>query len=151
MKYIIQTKKSKNEITQILQENTSEKMHIFCGIYDEFFNGTISEESFKIQRNINYRNSFLPVIIGKIKEIENGSEIFIKMRLNNFVKGFMTFWFSFVILFCLMVPFMKFDFPSCLIPYIMLVFGILLVTISNKCETKIAKNKLEELLKDDIL
>ena len=107
------------------------------------------EESFKIQRKITYKNSFLPVIIGKIKETENGSEISIKMRLNHFVKGFMTFWFSFVILFCLMMPFKKFDFPDSLIPYLMLVFGILLVTISNKYETKIVKKKLEELLKDD--
>ena len=130
MEFIINTKKSKNEIAQILQKNTSEKIRIFCE-YDEFFNGEILEESFKIQRNINYRNSFLPVIIGKIKETENGSEISIKMRLNHFVKGFMTFWFSFVILFCLMMPFKKFDFPDSLIPYLMLVFGIQLVTISN--------------------
>ena len=100
MEFIIKTKKSKNEIAQILQKNTSEKIRIFCE-YDEFFNGEILEESFKIQRNITYKNSFLPVIIGKIKETENGSEIYIKMRLNHLVKGFMTFWFSFVILFCL--------------------------------------------------
>ena len=47
------------------------------------------------------------------------------------------------------MPFKKFDFPDSLIPYLMFVFGILLVTISNKYETKIVKKKLEELLKDD--
>ena len=146
MEFIIKTKKSKNEIAQILQKNTSEKIRIFCE-YDEFFNGEILEESFKIQRNITYKNSFLPVIIGKIKETENGSEIYIKMRLNHFVKGFMTFWFSFVILFCLIMPFINFDLPFCLIPYIMLAFGILLVTIPNRIETKVAKKKLEELLR----
>ena len=147
MEYIIKTSKSKSEIIQILENNTSEKRSVFYRNYDEFFNGNISEDSFKIQRNISYRNSFLPVIIGTIKETDNGSEISMKMRLSLFVTGFMIFWFSFVIIFCLMMPFIKFDFPICLVPYLMLVFGILLVIIPNKIETKIAKEKLEELLK----
>ena len=147
MEYIIKTSKSKSEIIQILENNTSEKRSVFYRNYDEFFNGNISEDSFKIQRNISYRNSFLPVIIGTIKETDNGSEISMKMRLSLFVTGFMIFWFSFVIIFCLMMPFIKFDFPISLVPYLMLVFGILLVIIPNKIETKIAKEKLEELLK----
>ena len=147
MEYSIKSSKSKSEIIQILKNNTSEKRSVFYRNYDEFFNGKISEDSFKIQRNISYRNSFLPVIIGIIKETENGSQISIKMRLNLFVTGFMTFWFSFVIVFCLMMPFIKFDFPIFLVPYLMLAFGILLVIIPNKIETRKAKEKLEELLK----
>ena len=69
MEYIIKTSKSKSEIIQILENNTSEKRSVFYRNYDEFFNGNISEDSFKIQRNISYRNSFLPVIIGTIKEV----------------------------------------------------------------------------------
>lgn len=147
MKYIINSRKTKAEIIQILKENTSEKRSVFYREYDEFFNGKIFEDSFKIQRNISYRNSFLPVIIGSITEAENGSEITMKFRLNLFVTGFMTFWFSFVIIFCLIMPFIKFDFPICLVPYLMLAFGILLVTIPNRIETKKAIEKLEELLK----
>lgn len=134
------------EIIQILKENTSEKRSVFYRNYNEFFNGKISEDSFKIQRNISYRNSFLPVIIGSIKENENGSEIKMKFRLNLFVSGIMIFWFSFVILFCIIMPFVKFEFPICLVPYFMLVFGAFLVTIPNKIESKKAKEKLEDLL-----
>ena len=36
--------------------------------------------------------------------------------------------------------------PAALVPYIMLVFGILLVIILNKIEAKKAREKLEELL-----
>ena len=69
------------------------------------------------------------------------------MRMNLFIKGFMTFWFTFVILFCLMVPFLHFDMPFCFIPYIMLVFGIVLAVLPNRIETRKAKEKLWILYK----
>lgn len=147
MEYIINSRKTKAEIIQILKENISEKRSIFYSSYDEFFNGKVFDDSFKIQKNISYRNSFLPIIIGTIKETENGSEISLKMRANRFVAGIMIFWFSIVILFCLITPFLKIEFPFCLIPYLMLIFGILLVTIPTKIETKISIEKLEDLLK----
>ena len=37
--------------------------------------------------------------------------------------------------------------PTALVPYIMLVFGILLAIIPDKIEAKKAREKLEELLK----
>ena len=147
MEYIINSRKTKAEIIQILKENISEKRSIFYRSYDEFFNGIVFDDSFKIQKNISYRNSFLPIIIGTIKETENGSEISLKMRVNRFVAGIMIFWFSIVFLFCLITPFLKTEFPFCLIPYLMLIFGILLVTIPTKIETKISIEKLEDLLK----
>lgn len=147
MEYIINSRKTKAEIIQILKENISEKRSIFYRSYDEFFNGKVFDDSFKIQKNISYRNSFLPIIIGTIKKTENGSEISLKMRANRFVAGIMIFWFSIVILFCLITPFFKIEFPFCLIPYLMLIFGILLVTIPTKIETKISIEKLEDLLK----
>ena len=147
MKFIIETNKTKDEILQIIKDNTSEHRGVFFSNNGEFFNGKILENSFKIQRNISYRNSFLPVIIGKIEENDFVSKVNIKMRMNLFIKGFMTFWFTFVILFCLMVPFLHFDMPFCFIPYIMLVFGIVLAVLPNRIETRKAKEKLEELLR----
>ena len=146
MRFSIKSNKSKDEIIQILKTNTSERKGLSYRKYDEYFNGTVKEDSFKIQRNINYKNSFLPVIIGTIKSSENGTEINIKMRLNLFIKGFMIFWFTFVVLFCIITPFAQFDMPFCLIPYIMLIAGVLLVTIPGRIERTIAKEKLEELL-----
>lgn len=147
MKFLIETNKTKDEILQIIRNNTSEHRGVFFSNNGEFFNGKILENSFKIQRNISYRNSFLPVIIGNIEEKDSGAKVSIKMRMNLFIKGFMTFWFSFVILFCLMVPFLHFDMPFCFIPYIMLVFGIVLAVLPNRIETRKAKEKLEELLR----
>ncbi|MCR4627135.1 MAG: hypothetical protein K5640_05760 [Treponema sp.] len=147
MKFLIETNKTKDEILQIIRNNTSEHRGVFFSNNGEFFNGKILENSFKIQRNISYRNSFLPVIIGNIEEKDSGAKVSIKMRMNLFIKGFMTFWFSFVILFCLMVPFLHFDMPFCFIPYIMLVFGIVIVVLPNRIETRKAKEKLEDLLR----
>lgn len=147
MKFLIETNKTKDEILQIIKDNTSEHRGVFFLNNGEYFNGKILENSFKIQRNISYRNSFLPVIIGKIEENDSGVKVSIKMRMNLFIKGFMTFWFTFVILFCLMVPFLHFDMPFCFIPYIMLVFGIVIVVLPNRIETRKAKEKLEELLR----
>ena len=147
MKFIIETRKSKDEILQIIQKNTSEHKGILFGNNGEVFYGKIFEYSFKIQRNINYKNSFLPVIIGNIDETGSATKVTIKMRLTLFAKGFTSFWFAFVIIYCIMMPFIQFDMPFFLIPYIMLAFGILFVASLCKYETKKAKEILEKLLK----
>lgn len=145
MKFIIESKKSRYEITQILQKNTSRSF--FCRNYDEFFNGKIFEESFKIQRNINYRNSFLPVIKGSIKETEYGTKIEIQTRMNLFVIVVLCIWFGGISFGCVITPFTDFKIPYIFIPYLMLVAGILITILPYKYETKISKEKLEELLK----
>jgi hypothetical protein len=147
MKFTIESKKNINEILEIIRNNTYINKTLF--VYSnngKYFNGQIFEKNFKIQRCINYKNSFLPVIIGNIEKNDTGAKINILMRLNKGVKAFGFFWFTFVIIFCFIVPFVKLDMPFCFIPYIMLVFGILLFTLPYKREIKTAKDKLEELL-----
>ena len=77
MKLVIETDKTKAEIRGIIAENTSEfSKNPFFSVGCEYFNGKISEDSFKIRRNISYRNNGLPEINGKIQEItdQNGSK-----------------------------------------------------------------------------
>ena len=146
MKFILESKKSIDEITKILKDNTSPCRSVFYRNYDELFNGEILEDSFKIQRNINYRNSFLPVLIGEIKKTDSGSKITIKTRLNLFVIVFLCIWFSVVSLGCLITLFADLKIQFRFIPYLMLVAGILITILPYKYETKKAKEKLEELL-----
>ena len=147
MRFIIETKKSKNEILQIIRDNTYIKTSAFdFPKGDKYFEGSVSENSFKICRCIQYRNSFLPLIIGTIEAHEYGSTINIRMRMAIPVIVFISIWFTGVLAGCLIVPFTGFPMPAALIPYIMLVFGILLVIIPNKIEAKKAREKLEELL-----
>ena len=148
MNFIIETKKSKDEILQIIRNNTYITTSVFdFSKGDKYFAGKVSENSFKIFRHIHHKNSFLPLIIGTVEENEYGSTIKIKMRMATFVTFFLSVWFGGVIAACLIFPFAGFPMPSALIPYLMLVFGILLVVIPNKSETEKAKEKLEELLK----
>ena len=58
------------------------------------YEGTVAETTFKIQRVIRYRNSFLPVIVGAIRPSPLGSEIEIAMRMQAPVIGFMVVWFG---------------------------------------------------------
>ena len=147
MKFILESRKSKEEIIQVLKDNTSPSRSVFYRNYDEFFNGKIFEASFKIQRNINYRNSFLPVLIGEINETDSGTRITIKTRLNLFVIVFLCVWVGIVFLGCLITPFADFEIQFRFIPYFMLVAGILITILPYKYEAKKAKEKLEELLK----
>ena len=147
MRFIIETKKSKDEILQIIRGNTYIKTSVFdFPKGDKYFEGSVSENSFKICRCIHYRNSFLPLIIGTIEAHEYGSTINIRMRTAISVIVFLVIWLTSVLAGCLIVPFAGFPMPAALIPYIMLVFGILLVIIPNKIEAKKAREKLEELL-----
>lgn len=52
----------------------------------ETYEGWYDEESFKIKRIINYRNSFLPVIVGEFVQNGNRSTINIKMAPNLLAK-----------------------------------------------------------------
>ena len=146
MRFIIETKKSKDEILQIIRDNTYIKTSVFdFPTGDKYFEGSVSENSFKICRCIQYRNSFLPLIIGTIEANEYGSTINIRMRMAIPVIVFLVIWLTGVLAGCLIVPFAGFPMPAALVPYAMLVFGILLVIIPNKIEAKKAREKLEEL------
>jgi len=148
MCFIIETNKSKDEILQIIRDNAYIKTSVFdFPKGDKYFEGSVSENSFKICRCIHYRNSFLPLIIGTIEANEYGSTINIRMRMAIPVIVFLVIWFTGVLVGCLIVPFAGFPMPTALVPYIMLVFGILLAIIPNKIEAKKAREKLEELLK----
>lgn len=148
MRFIIETKKSKDEILQIIRDNTYIRTSVFgFSEGNTCFEGKVCENSFKICRCIQYRNSFLPLIIGTIEANEYGSTINIRMRMAIPVIVFLVIWFIGVLVGCLIVPFAGFPMPTALVPYIMLVFGILLAIIPNKIEAKKAREKLEELLK----
>ena len=145
MKFIIETTKSQNEVLEILKCTTQSKTSVFdLSNNGKYFNGTFFESSFKIKRHITYRNSFLPVIVGTIEQTDFGSRVNVHMRLNRFVT---TFWFGAVVFFCLIAPFSDMEPHVRFIPYIMLVFGIAVVAVPYKIETKIARKKLETLLK----
>ena len=101
MYFTIETKKSKDAILQIIRDNTYIKTSVFdFPKGDKYFEGSVSENSFKIFRCIQYRNSFLPLIIGTIETHEYGSAINIRMRMAIPVIVFLVIWLTGVLICC---------------------------------------------------
>ncbi|MFN8283873.1 MAG: hypothetical protein U0U67_11705 [Chitinophagales bacterium] len=124
--------------------------------------GVIDGNTFKITRIINYRNSFLPQITGTIEENYKDNSVHIKMKLHTFVIIFMLFWLGFVFTICTGIiyaminhldhdteKFNFFNFFPTLIPFGMLIFGYLLMTLPFKYESKKAKEFLNTVLEAD--
>src|ERR1700722_16098651 len=58
------------------------------------FLGSVENLSFKIRRNIQYRNSFLPIIQGKIVPTPTGSRVNVFLYMHPFSLVFMMIWFA---------------------------------------------------------
>jgi hypothetical protein len=56
------------------------------------FVGYVKEDSFRLQRNIRYRNSFLPLIRGRIVPTETGTQVQVTMFMHPVAVIFMVFW-----------------------------------------------------------
>lgn len=57
------------------------------------YQGTFSEQGFKISRIIHYRNSCLPLIRGRLEPQPNGTAIHVQMSLHPIVMVFLGFWY----------------------------------------------------------
>ncbi len=119
--------------------------HIFCG--------EVGAEEFRIHRIIHYRNSFLPILIGRIHEIEDGTELELLFRLHRFVLVFMIVWFTgtipafFVATAAIIVTLIAESFePMLLVGLVLAPFGLALVNIPFWIEARIAEDKLRESL-----
>jgi len=58
------------------------------------FWGEVGGDSFRVRRKINYRNSFLPLVRGRIHPVIGGATVSVVMYLHPFVAAFMVFWLS---------------------------------------------------------
>jgi len=56
------------------------------------FIGSVEDESFKLRRNIRYRNSFLPMIRGRFTPNGAGTRVYVTMFILPLVALFMIFW-----------------------------------------------------------
>jgi hypothetical protein len=116
------------------------------------YQGQIGEHSFKVHRVISSRNSFLPMIQGRIQAQDGGgSQIQIKMSPSLFVVVFMWIWLSSVgqgaLLFLAAMFAENFD-PIFLVPVGMFLFGIALPLVGFVPEAKRSKKFFIELFQD---
>ena len=116
------------------------------------FFGEVSTDNFKIWRIISYRNSFLPIIEGRITPTISGSHIAVTLRLHGFVSLFMLFWLGGVStgLVSFVTEVMRAKpgpLPLLLVPSGMFLFGVVMTSGCFWWEAKKTKPALIELLK----
>ena len=85
------------EITRLLKNEVQPRQtfslkHVFNNDFVKPYYGYIEANCFKICRRINYKNSFNPIIEGKIEDTNLGSIVRLKIRPRTFTTVFMTFW-----------------------------------------------------------
>lgn len=59
---------------------------------------TYKDNAFTIQRNINYRNSFLPIAVGEITKTTNNISVNISIRMHWPIIIFLFIWFTFLLI-----------------------------------------------------
>jgi len=144
---------SKTDIIQKISENAAVVPKQIFALrnkdFSKIFEGIIEKDGFKISRTINYRNSFLPLIQGKIVEKSTHSDINVQMTLQPFVKVFISFWLGAVALALVSILIVaisenRFE-PTIVIPLLMLIGGFSMTQLAFKYEYKKSKQELEKL------
>ncbi|NCA93495.1 hypothetical protein EOM82_09790 [bacterium] len=103
--FIIQTKKSAEEVSRILNGVIGEKMKFFIFMMTQIkaFYGKIGSDWFIIYPGTNYINHFIPVFKGKIIPKETGSEIIVSSRQRLSVRIFIVVWCLFPLIIALVL------------------------------------------------
>jgi hypothetical protein len=97
-KLVFKSPLSREEITRRLTREVSDRQWS-VGLFEkrrELFEGTISDEGFKISRIIRYRNSFRPVIQGQFSPSVKGMRVEVTLRLHGAMLAFSIVWLSIV-------------------------------------------------------
>ena len=88
----LQTERTAGEIGVILKSVTISGNRSFTASRQGEFTGNIDDTEFRLVSNSRNRNSFLPVIKGKLLTNGNKTEICIRMRMHPLVSAFMVVW-----------------------------------------------------------
>lgn len=154
-KITYRTRLSKNQVLDRLNTNIEPKriFNLFGKPYTRLYTGIVRDDSFKIERVIQYRNSFRPVITGNVYTDYKGTAIDVKMKMVTPVLVLTTIWFIGILIGCIATTIMMMNdgvtIPM-LIPHLLLVLGIVMVTGGFKMETSKSKNDLSNILEAEI-
>lgn len=158
--YTFVTKLSTTEVAKRIAENSQLRPKIISFTRretpDKLFTGFVSGDKFELSRVIQYKNSFLPLIKGKMTSFLGKTEISITMAPVLPVLIFMAFWLGVVTLVCVgMLIYGMNNFHRLLkegielpllIPFFMWIGGVAMFSFGFKSESKRAKKLLVELL-----
>ncbi|MNY22072.1 hypothetical protein D3C86_1556590 [compost metagenome] len=162
-KLVYQSALSKDELISHLQNEIEAEKSFGFGAnrssYSKPYIGKIYLNRFEIKKVVNYRNSFLPVIKGEIKDGINGAKIDVKMGLADFVKAFMILWLGAVSFGCIGALYSLIFTDTVnseagffmFIPFAMLLFGLGMVSFGFKAESQRSIKDLEGILQAKII
>lgn len=149
-KVVIDERLLKNKKTSVL---ASWSLNLpIVPIRKELFLGTVDKSSFSAVRIINYRNSFLPVINGKVTPTAQGSQVSIQMNLHFIVLMFLSFWLAGVVFFAVAYSYSNLDFSlsmETIFPALFPLLGLLLISLGFIPEVIIAKRLLSKAIMAD--
>lgn len=123
--------------------------------YIKEYEGSIDNNSFEISRVIQYRNSFLPQINGRIQNGNDGVKIQLTMSLHAFVSFFLIVWCSFALIFFIGVSIKaireKEISVELFLPLCMLLFVYALTMVGFKSESKKSKEYFRRSFEAEIM
>jgi hypothetical protein len=126
-------------------------LNVFAAKVTKPFLGKVGADGFRIRRNINYRNSWMPVLVGRITQEGANAVIRVRLRLVTFVLVFTSFWIVMATFGALAITWRSFSAtdPSRWISLLILVFpafGYALCMGGFLYERKRSLKELKELL-----
>lgn len=96
-RFVIRSPLSSAAAGEALQAVVEPRKFLRVGAGSRDFEGEVENGHFKIARQINYRNSFRPVVAGTIEPAPGGSVIRVTLRPSIFVMIFCLVWLNFVV------------------------------------------------------
>jgi hypothetical protein len=152
-RFVIETRLTPVQVAERLRAVTApgRRLRLFrASAGGKDFEGTVSDREFRVTRVIRYRNSFLPVVRGRIEDAADGARVEVSMRLHPAVFGFMLLWFGFLtisLVVIVVIAAIKQTFsPFFLVPLGMFAFGYALTTGGFKLESRRSREQLEAIL-----
>lgn len=148
-KITISTKLTKEEVLKKISDCTA-KADLFNPRGSTLFSGVVIPESFKIRRNLDYKNSFVPFMRGRFLQHTGRTTMEVTFKPLEFIIGFMIVWLCIITCVCsgmLYVIFTegKFSEPM-LIPFGMFIFGTILFSGAFAYEYPKSKAALLDLI-----
>lgn len=154
MKFQMESHRTPEEVRMLLQSVTDSERKWFAVPGNKAFVGKIGEADFKIMPGPgSMRNSFQPVMIGRIRREGNRTIVDVRMRLLWFVFGFMVVWFSvpvfsFLILLLALITGNPDGWMAVPVA-VFILFGQILVRCGFYYPAKRARRMLEELIGEE--
>lgn len=149
---IYKTNLSEQEVIKRLSEFVEPKKFSLGRTSTKEYEGLVNNDRFEINRIINYRNSFLPQIIGTIQKNNDRTQIEITMKLHVLVLVFLIVWCGFTLFFLVGVCFAEKKISTVLfMPILMLLFAYGLTMLGFKTESKKSKEFLRKNFEEEII